>query len=92
MERRFETEDLTGRGRFGLEGGAFSLSDVEVSAGNAAVRAEICVQDKGLHGLLHVKYGALAAGIGLEGDKESYHITRPKRWFERNREIFVCGQ
>jgi hypothetical protein len=92
MERRFETDDLTGHGRLGLEGGAFSISDIEVSAGNAAVRADFCMQDKGLHGLLHIKYGALAVGIGLEGNKESYHITRPKRWFERNRELFVCGQ
>jgi hypothetical protein len=92
MDRRFMTDDLSGNGRLGLEGGAFSISDVEISAGNAAVRAEICLQDKGLHGLLHVKYGALAVGVGLEGDKERFHITSPKRWFERNREIFACGQ
>ena len=28
----------------------------------------------------------------LHDKKETLHITSPKKWFERNRESFICGR
>jgi hypothetical protein len=92
MDRRLKTEDLSGSGQVRLGEGVIELTDLEVDGGKAHVRADICIQRGELHGLVHAKYGILAVAAELHDKKETLHITSPKKWYERNRESFVCGQ
>ena len=90
MDRRLNTEGLSGSGHVRLGEGVIALTDLELDGGKAYVRAEICVQRGELHGLVHAKYGILAVAAELHDKKETLHITSPKKWFERNRESFEC--
>jgi hypothetical protein len=92
MDRRLKTEDLSGSGQVRLGEGIIELTDLEVDGGKAHVRADICIERGELHGLIHAKYGILAVAAELHDKKETLHITSPKKWYERNRESFVCGQ
>jgi hypothetical protein len=69
-----------------------SISELEVEGGKARVRAEMCLQKGRTHGLLHARYGVLAVAAELHGTQETLHLVSPKKWFDRNRETFSCGQ
>ena len=90
MDRRLKTDDLSGGGHVRLGEGLIALTDLEIDGGKAHVRADLCIQRGELHGLVHVKYGILAVAAELHDKKETLHVTSPKKWFERNRESFVC--
>ncbi len=92
MDRRLKTDDLSGGGHVQLGEGLIALTDLDVDGGKAYVRADLCIQRGELHGLVHAKYGILAVAAELHDKKETLHITSPKKWFERNRESFTCGQ
>jgi hypothetical protein len=90
MDRRLKTDDLSGGGHVRLGDGLIALTDLEIDGGKAYVRADLCIRRGELHGLVHAKYGILAVAAELHDKKETLHITSPKKWFERNRESFVC--
>jgi len=90
MDRRLNTDDLSGGGHVRLGDGLIALTDLEIDGGKAYVRADFCIRRGELHGLVHAKYGILAVAAELRDKKETLHITSPKKWFERNRESFVC--
>jgi len=92
LDRRLKTEDLSGSGHVRLGEGLIALTDLEVEGGKAHVRGDLCIRRGELHGLVHAKYGILAVAAELHDKKETLHITSPKKWFERNRESFTCGQ
>ncbi|MDB4306146.1 hypothetical protein N9980_01110 [bacterium] len=92
LDRRLNTEDLSGVGHVRLGEGLIALTGLEVDGGKAQVRADLCIHRGELHGLVHAKYGILAVAAELHDKKETLHITSPKKWFERNRESFTCGQ
>ena len=92
LERRLKTEDLTGSGRVEVGDGWVGLPGLVVEAGKATVRADLCLVESDMHGLIHGKYGILAVAAELHGHKETLHVTSPKRWFENNRKSFTCGQ
>lgn len=92
MDRRLKTDDLSGGGHVRLGEGLIALTDLEIDGGKAHVRADFCIQQGELHGLVHAKYGILAVAAELHDKKETLHVTSPKKWFERNRESFTCGQ
>jgi hypothetical protein len=91
MDRRIKTNDLSGSGKIEVDQGMIALTDVEIEGGQAGIRADLCIEHGLLSGLIHVKYGVLAAAAELEGQKETLHVTSPKKWFERNHELFRCG-
>ena len=90
MDRRLNTEGLSGSGHVRLGEGVIALTDLELDGGKAYVRADLCIRRGELHGLVHAKYGILAVAAELHDKKETLHITSPKKWFERNRESFEC--
>ena len=92
MDRRHKTEDLSGGGHVRLGEAQIALTDLEVDGGKTHVRADICIQGGELHRLVHAKYGVLEVAAELHDKKETLHIASPKKWFERNRESFTCGQ
>ncbi len=92
LDRRVKTDDLAGKGHLDVGAGAMSITGLEVEGGKAAVEAELCAQGGEMHGLIHVKYGALAAAAELHDNTETLHITSPRKWFERNQASFKCGR
>ncbi len=91
MERRIQTDDLSGSAKVEMDQGMVAITDVQVEGGKAAIRADLCIEDGLMHGLVHARYGVLAAAAELQGQKETLHVTSPKKWFERNHEQFRCG-
>lgn len=68
-----------------------AIIGVEIDAGKARLRADLCFRQGETHGLIHGRYGILVVAAELHGDKETLHVTSPRQWFEKNRAEFECG-
>lgn len=80
-KRLLAVEEITGAGRFRLEGQTLTVDDFRVGGGRIEVRARARVADRGAFGKVLARYGALKVGIELKGEDRSLHVLRPERWF-----------
>lgn len=77
-----EVEDLRGDGRVRLTPEVIELDPLELRGGRAEVRTRLRLARGDTRGLLYLRYGSLAAGLELAGEKRDIRLRKPLRWFE----------
>jgi hypothetical protein len=62
--------------------GRMAVDDLVLSGKKLEVLGWLHILDKKADGRLVIKYGVLAAGIGLDQGQGKVHISKPRKWFE----------
>jgi hypothetical protein len=71
--------------------GHVEIENLDLSGKDFESRGWIHIRDKKANGRLFIKYGILAAGIGLDQGKAKVHLGKPRKWFEGQQELRSQG-
>ena len=77
-------KDVDGTMDLGLGKGRMAFDDLVLSGDKLEVLGWLHILNKKADGRLFIKYGILAAGIGLDQGKAKVHISKPRKWFDEN--------
>jgi hypothetical protein len=62
--------------------GHMEVDDLKLTGKDLEVLGWLASRDKKMDGRLFVKFGIIAAGIGLDQGKAKVHLGKPRKWFE----------
>jgi hypothetical protein len=75
-------KDIDGEMDVDFGTGYIEIEDLTLTGKDLEALGWIHTRDKVTNGRLFIKYGIVAAGIGLGQGKAKVHLGKPRKWFE----------
>jgi hypothetical protein len=76
-------KDVGGTMGVGFGKGRMEVDDLALTGEKFEALGWLHVLDKKANGRLFIKYGIVAAGIALDQGKGKLHLSKPRKWFEK---------